>query len=774
MQSIKRSIILLAIGTLGMMSSCSPKADSATPSTRKPWRTFVAELTNTAGMAELRPHGTRLISSYDRTGGNDDFNFFTQQSPAKGWVTVCRLKGPGIIRRFWTTGVDFGHQVRIYFDDETKPRFQGKIEDVFGGTAPFVPPLARYLNLCWWSYIPLTYQKAIRIEFEQPPVHPFWGPRKLFYQINVEDLDPSASIESTPAVLSAEDHAQLLATAQAWSNAVESECRVTTQSALLGVGSTTTIVSAKGPAVLDRLTIDLARDHTVTSQVALDRLLHEVMFRIRYDGLPADSVSAPIGDFFGQVGQRRHYSSLLFTSGTNGMECRLPMPFAKSIAVELINRSTNAVTVNWSHNITTQSVDGLGYLHANWSQSGPAEAGIPHVFAEWAGAGHLAGTFLRVASLDNSWWMLEGDELFYADGETAPSWHGTGLEDFFNGGWYYRGAAFSGLHGVFDRAPFQVSQYRFFISDMPRFAKSYKMIMERGDQNVSKASFRSTCYAYLQAPVGVSPCPLDPSVTQPLENPYYRQTFMLQLVELERMNDFAAAKSAIDAYVEHYPDAPENGVLKLRQLEYDLLMGAPYTATNYQPFLDGVHGPEATAQAKLLTWFHTGTNRALIGLNANAKTKLFVDGTPVLEGDHPYYLFVTGMELTNASHVVCAESTMARAEPWVLISVRTQDGMAGTGPGTRFTRQAGPNWNLLKDDSTNWQFTQPPNALRGTPDAPMIGGIPNAFVLLGSKAFAIRAEDWGYHQGKAFFRVEFKTPLVETPTYINALTGLPK
>ena len=64
--------------------------------------------------------------------------------------------------------------------------------------------------------------------------------------------------------------------------------------------------------------------------------------------------------------------------------------------------------------------------------------------------------------------------------------------------------------------------------------------------------------------------------------------------------------------------------------------------------------------------------------------------------------------------------------------------------------------------------TAAPDALRGTPDAPMIGGIPNAFVLLPSKAFAIRAQDWGYYQGKSYFRVDFTTPLTGSPAFTPA------
>ena len=422
-----------------------------------------------------------------------------------------------------------------------------------------------------------------------------------------------------------------------------------------------------------------------------------------------------------------------------------------------------------------ESVDGLGYLHAFWSQTGP-QPGTPHCFADFHGNGHVAGVFLNVTAdleeLKRPWWILEGDEMFYVDGEPNPSWHGTGLEDFFNGGWYFRGAAFAGLFGIFDRAPFTVSTYRFLLVDPLKFSKSLRMEIERGDQNVSKGFFRSVTFAYLDKPAAAPPCPADVAGTRPPENPYYRQSFMLQLTELERMNNFAEAIAAIGEYAGRFPGAEENGIYALRALEYRRLLGENISASDYQPFLDGKFGPQAAEQAKLLSWFYEKPNRALVGLNANGKTSVFLDGNPVLGGDHPYNLFVAGVELADGPHALCAESTMVRNEPWVLLGIRTHGGIAGTGAGTKFARTVGGLWNAVQGDTTTWGATAAPDALRGTPDAPMIGGIPNAFVLLPSKAFAIRAQDWGYYQGKSYFRVDFTTPLTGSPAFTPALTGL--
>lgn len=772
-----KKMLSVGIGAaLSLLAGCGGRehaAGAADPDARA-WREFVGDVTNLTLAAELRK-GTRMISTWDRTGGNDDFNSFAGPGSEPDWVALVDLKGPGVVRRFWTTGVDFGHPVKIYVDGEKTPRVSGRIEEVFGGRAPFTPPLSCYLNMAWLSYVPMTYQKSLRIEMLKPPVHPLWGPRRLFFQANVETLPAGARVESLPARLSAADTARLGAVAAAWSNAVGETFAVKAPATPVTVaaGAQATVLQLAGPARVDALRIRVSDESGRDMPDDAPDLLQQIEWRVSYDGAAEPSIRAPLGDFFLQHARRRTFGSLPMSSSPSGLVCRLPMPFARALHAEIINRSARAIRVEVAADVTQGAQPGLGYLHASWSQTGP-QNGAPHHFAAFQGPGHLAGISLQVTGLENSWWILEGDEMFFVDGEQQPSWHGTGLEDYFNGAWYWRGAAFSGLHGLFDRAPFRLSTYRFQTVDPLSFEKSLSCRIERGDQNVSKGYFRSVTYAYLAAPSAAPGLPADAAQLAPPEHPLFRQTFMLQLTELERMNNFAEALALCREYVRRFPGAEENGVCELRALEYRRLLGEALPAADYQPFLDGKHGPLAAEQAKLLVWFHEKPGRALVGLNANGKTRLFLDGNPVLAGDHPYNLFVGGVELADGPHALCAEATMMRAEPWVLMGVRTHGGVAGTGPWTKSTRQPAPTWNATAGDTTAWSTTLPNNVLRGTPDAPMIGGIPNAFVLLPSKVFGIRAEDWGYYQGKGCFRVDFTTPLDGMPDFTPQVTGLPR
>lgn len=755
-----------------ILTGCAAREESG----GRPWRDYVLDLTEPGRLGQLEQPGTRLISSYDATGGNDDFNRFQAPGSEPGWVTLADVKGPGVVRRFWTTGVDTGHPFKVYFDGEKKPRLSGTVDELFGDRFPFQAPLARYLNLCWFSYLPLTFQKSIRIESKAPPTHPFWGPRRLFFQLNVETCPAGQSVQTFPREWSPDDRAALEKVQAAWWQSVE--WPRTTWDGIPPVavtpGAEQTIFQHNSAGLLSEWWLNLQpADPSGWTQREREKLLQDVVLRIRYDGMSQPSVEVPLGDFFGNAWRTRHYGSLLIGSGPEGYRCAFPLPFKKSCTISVVNGAKRAIQVLLRADVKPLPVGEPAYFHAEWRRSGPA-SGVPHTVLDVRGRGHFAGCFLGitgqgVTQQDNSWWLLEGDEQMWVDGETRPSWHGTGLEDYFNGGWYYRQAAFSALHGILDRAPFQVAQYRHQLVDPVTFQKSLRITWERGDQNVSHAWFQSTAYFYADQPLAVNPVPADRAA---LDNRYFRQTLMLQLTELERMNNFQQAINLIAEYRERYPEAEENHLYALRALEYRRLLGEKVSDEDYAPFLNGERGPAAAEQAKLLTWFHAAPNRALLGLNANAQARMYLDGQQVLSGDHPFQLFVTGVELGDGPHVLAADATMTRQDPWIQMAVRTHSGLVGTGLDTQRSRQPSPGWNTVEAGDVKWNTVFQGDLLRGTPDAPMIGSMPNAFVLLGSKAYSIRGEDWSYYKGAAYFRQPFQTPLQGWPAQARRLTGL--
>lgn len=771
--SIFRSSLLLLASIALLATGCGQRGP------QRPWSAFVSDMTNTTRLLSRDTGGTTLISTADPTGGNDDFNQFRGRGSEAGWVTLADLKGPGVVRRFWTTGVDPGHPFRFYFDGESKPRVEGTIDQLFGEQSPFTAPLARYMNLCWFSYIPLTYQHSLRIESKAPPTHPFWGPRRFFFQLNVETLPPKSNVETFPATLSEADRAALQAVAEKWTAAVEWPTMPTEHEPAVEIapGAEVTIWQSSAPGVLPEWFLAVQPgDATGWSAREKEWLLQDVILRIRYNDLTMPSVEAPLGDFFGNAWRHRDYGSLLLGASPETFRSGFPLAFPHSASISLVNGCDRPIRATFAGTPQPLPAEPPRYFHAEWRRTGP-DAGIPHTIAQFTGRGLFAGAFLGVTGQrgtqqDESWWLLEGDESIFVDNEATPSWRGTGLEDYFNGGWYYRSAAFSALHGIFDRVPFRTAQYRHQLVDPVAFSNSLRMTIERGDRNVSHAWFQSVAFAYLDEPTAVQPVPAQRDARRAVENRYDWQDLMLQLTELERMNNFTRAISLIEEYRERIPDAPDLGIYALRAMEYRRLLGETITAEQMAPFITGEHGPEAAAQAKLLDWFYANPHRALLGLNANSQAQMYFNGEAVARAEHPFAWTVIGKEISDGPAALCADATMIRQEPWVQLGLRTHSGFAGSGRDTKRARRVAGSWNALNGDQTEWKPVPNPDLLRGTPDAPFIGSIANAFVLFGSKSYSVRSEDWAYHQGRGYFRMDLNLPLNGWPAQSREITGL--
>ena len=741
------------------------------------WEQAVRDLVSPSRLARLDGATVLMRSSFDPAGGNNDFNNFLSRGTDPGWVVIANETGPGCVRRLWMTGTDPGHPIRIYFDGESTPRIEGPLETIFGKKHPWVPPLAQYNNMCFFSYVPLTFNRAIRIETREPNVHPIWGPRRLFYQVSVEKFPTAVRVETYPTEPSTSAREAVDAVLQSWTKTMNDRTiRLPgAEEQVVEAGQKKVVFELDGPGALSCWSIRV-EPRIPGEWTLLDRehLMQDAILRVYYDRATFPSIEAPLGDFFGNAWRKREYGSFLLTSGADGYECRFSMPFREHIRFEVENGADREIVVAMAGERAAWPGEDAGYLHAEWRRSGPE--GGSHVVADISGRGKFAGCFLGVTGLDPSWWILEGDESMWVDKDMQPSWKGTGLEDYFNGGWYYRGAVFHALSASYDRSPFRVAQFRHQLPDPVSFNERFRMEFERmtGEQSAApvRGYFQSTAYFYLDRPTAVHSVPAERAARRAVEDPNHRTTFMLQLVELERMNDFRSAARATEEYIERYPDAEENGVYRLRQLEYRRLLGEEVSDRDYQPFLEGTHGQEAQRQARLLNWFYQSTNRVLAGMNVNGKGTLYLNGLQVLAGDHPYMLYVTGLELTDTICAMAAEVEWQRQDPWVQAGIRTHSGVAGTGPGTYSTRTPGPHWKTGSVVAPPWHVTGIRDVPRGVPDAPYLGGIPNAFILLQSKSYPVRGLDWMYYRGATYYREDARLPLKGWPAFSIEMTGL--
>ncbi|MCU7695384.1 glycoside hydrolase family 172 protein [Haoranjiania flava] len=241
------------------------------------------------------------------------------------------------------------------------------------------------------------------------------------------------------------------------------------------------------------------------------KILKKLILRIYWDGNSFPSVEAPIGDFFG-IGlcEYKHYLSKYLGMSSGGFYCYLPMPFNK-IRIEIENlHDTRASAVFLNANFTKLSSlpKNSGRLHCLYN-AGTNPGSTPMTIMKTKGKGHFVGCCISMQSfLPNYLGYLEAPEYIYIDTEdrSVPSMVGTGLEDYFNGGWYFRDGEFWGpYHGVPLKDGFRsmISMYRFHENDKIYFNKSCEIEFTnpRPPEHTREFKFSSTAYWYQQTAV---------------------------------------------------------------------------------------------------------------------------------------------------------------------------------------------------------------------------------------------------------------------------------
>lgn len=114
----------------------------------------------------LRDYSNERISSYDRTGANDDGNWKEKIKPGETRV-IGNVSGPGIIKHIWFTIASSEHYhlkkivFRIYWDGEDEPSVESPIGDFFGlGLSQYFIYESRFLSI--------GSQKALNASFPMP------------------------------------------------------------------------------------------------------------------------------------------------------------------------------------------------------------------------------------------------------------------------------------------------------------------------------------------------------------------------------------------------------------------------------------------------------------------------------------------------------------------------------------------------------------------------------------------------------------------------------
>jgi len=697
-------------------------------------------------IARLDMPGTAITTSCDPTGGNDDFNHPLRYT-SDGWAVLADLKGPGYVARFWFTGSDGKHRVRLFFDNEKNPRIDMTVQEFCGGALPFRPPLAAFQNYCYYNYVPLPYAKRLVIMTQKGGYQPDGGP-KLFHQINYVSLPPTGRIDSFNLKLSPADEKALGGVVERWENISQFKCgdgELFTKNINIPAGGKQSVALPAGPAMIREIVVRPDIDQLPGySQRA--SLLRDVILKIYWDGQAAASVAVPFGSFFGSVWQKTTFSSMFFGMTNDSFSSRFPMPYRAQSVIELENQMTNAVGFNITvkgEKLSTFPPQ-YGFFHADWRRTTPQDIGQPHCVLNVNGQGRYAGCILSALSLDKNFWLLEGDEIMTRDGESAlapakpgPFWRGTGLEDYFNGGWYYQNVLCRPLHGLLFKSFFRTVQYRVHLPDPVLFKKSFNMIFERGPDNNSRGWLESAAFYYLDQPRAAGSELLAPNDRKPPIDEPQTAGFMMDLFNYERFGDYRGEMESIEAFLEQYADSPFSDVLKLRKAAcVERISGLAQSRPLYEKIMAETKDPAAREQSKILLWFHERTGNAMLGLYANTPARCFLDGRLVTETTQPAKLTVAGLELGPGRHVLAIQARYHPYPGWVQACLRTHSGAVITNPSWKNCVDPSGNWTALDYDDRAWQVTGG-TGNKGPPEEPFVWIEPNAFVDMQSRAVAI-------------------------------------
>ncbi len=279
-------------------------------------------------------------------------------------------------------------------------------------------------------------------------------------------------------------------------------------------GKSATIFNEMGSGEITRIWITIdSRD---------PNFLRRILIRMYWDDETSPSVEVPVGDFFGCGFEYKHYASQYIGMTSGGYYSYFPMPFNKRARIEIVNETDGEVFAFYYHigfYKLPQPQTKVSYFHARWNREIKTTPNSNYVALEAEGKGQLVGISMNAQSYNGELGFLEGDEMIYADGESTPSVQGTGLEDYFTSGWYFKDGEFAApYHGLvlLDKKKGRVTAYRHHVPDAIPFEKSIKVAFEHGDRNREMADISTVAYWYQQEPHGNQPAMLKSTMRIPL------------------------------------------------------------------------------------------------------------------------------------------------------------------------------------------------------------------------------------------------------------------
>lgn len=508
--SIQRFVWLaLASGWLGLPSPAETRSATPEPPTTAglPLPGSISELLDGEKIPQPKPWRVYQASGYDRGGGfYDSGNFLRTEAEFRQVLMEC--DGPGVIDRMWFTYKgEFRsepYDLLIYLDDDRQPVIRKNLDDLFTEAAtPFIDPLA---GLCGdprhparYSHVPLGFARSAKVILQPAAAPERYHYREnsrgekiphVYYQITYRRLPAGAPVRPFSWKL---EPSEQLALAQ-----YHAQCR---RGGVPGL-----------PEGLDKVALPMRMEIKPGETVALlERKqagticgLHletdepaALQLQFFWDDATVPAAAVPFGPFFGcgEATPRNDLRSLWLGHIQGTFYNHLPMPFHRSARLLVHSSATRTAGVTGLVNLCTRPPNPSDlHLHAHRYDYTRPTVGQDYLVLDARGEGFFAGLVMDHPG------HMEGDDRFFVDGERAPSWHGTGTEDFFNFAWGLSHTRAFPLHGITQQAGGPVG-YRFHLPAGVPFSESLRISWEHGDDakrgpNLDQSRYSGIAFYY--------------------------------------------------------------------------------------------------------------------------------------------------------------------------------------------------------------------------------------------------------------------------------------
>jgi hypothetical protein len=361
---------------------------------------------------------------------------------------LAEMDGPGCVVRIWSANPKDAGKVRIYLDSAEKPVIEAPLQALLGGkwktaidgkeTIPFPDPLACERSRGFNLYFPIAYARHCKITIDRPDI---------YYHVDYRTYPKGTEVETFGLEELAHRSQQLRHVVETLRAKNRVEFGDLGARSLVDGATWTEPKQSLEPGQVLQLSFDGSKAiERLGAQVVVGPATGDpeawrgLLLTLNFDGAAHPQICCPLGDFFASSPGFNPYRSAPCNVGTFGSNIQMWswwwMPFEKSALLQV--RNLGKKTVNVELQVLTEPqawTDRSMHFHAKWR----IETLKTRPFRDWTycdlkGKGVFVGDMLSLVNPVRAWWG-EGDEKIYVDGETFPSWFGTGSEDYYGYAW---------------------------------------------------------------------------------------------------------------------------------------------------------------------------------------------------------------------------------------------------------------------------------------------------------------------------------------------------